>query len=685
MKPTLLWLLVTGVLVPACSLALPQVSSNTAYPQEVYSARDLRFYNPQTLYDLLRHLPGVTLGQQSNGKTEIQLHGLDSSYLTILINGQPLLGDRENNILSTRQIPAAMIDHILIDRNPRADLIQSGSAGTINVVLSDAYGGDGLLLSAGGQPLSSRQAFAAHLSGDKHPLRLFGEHRLHRYNTHGDTDTEDGNHGSWESSQREQSESLHLSYNTLLQNRHPLSLYLLQSEHEHTENLDGVYALNRPDIQSAPVFSDVHSQQQGERRNQRAGGNLIINWRHLSLETSFVAEQFSLDHQLRQQTPEAAWQRSDIDDSRYQLGAQLRETVAEHRWSAGLSFEQRKRIATGSGSAILTTNSDRSGLPYNYDVKENRIGLHLLDRWQVTDSTHFEAGFRMESHEVSLDSFSGSEASGIDTSTYWLPSFHLMHRLTNQSRVRISVSQSVKEPEISEQVPYEFRQGNIIWRGNDALEAELISNFDLSYEYNFMRQASARTDRNSGLYIRAFQRIINRAIYQGISTETSTPSPLTVLTSQNNEGNSILRGVELDVEFYPGIEDMRIDIGAGAYHSEMQTDGLLNQRYQLPNQPGYMVRLAFIHQPLAGLRYGGNWRYQDGSDRFLPDESGYLVQSSSPRQNLDIFVEFQWSSYWYSLANLSLTPGPPAWQEQSGIRQYRDVQPQWQLALMRAF
>ena len=42
MKPTLLWLLVTGVLVPACSLALPQVSSNTAYPQEVYSARDLR-------------------------------------------------------------------------------------------------------------------------------------------------------------------------------------------------------------------------------------------------------------------------------------------------------------------------------------------------------------------------------------------------------------------------------------------------------------------------------------------------------------------------------------------------------------------------------------------------------------------------------------------------------------------
>ncbi|GEM_PF-1301369 len=677
--------LALSALLPLQALALPQVNGNTAYPQEVYSARDLRMYNPQTLYDLLQHLPGVTIGQQ-NGKTEIQLHGLDSSYLTILINGQPLLGDQANNILSTRQIPAAMIDHIEVDRNPRADLMQSGSAGTINVVLTDAYGGDGLLLSTGGQPLSSRVAFAAHLVDDEHPLRLFGERRLHRYDLHGDTVSDSNGRDSWQSNQREQNDSLHLSYNALINDRHPLNLYLLELRHDHREDIDGVYALNRPTNQTSPQFTDVSSLQRGKRRTERAGGNLVINWDHLSLQSSFVAEQFSLDRTLQQEQPSDAWQLSELNDSRYQLGTTLSELLNEHRWSAGVSIEQRKRTAAGSGSGILTTNSDRSGLPYNYDVKENRAGVHMLDRWQVTDSTEFEIGFRMESHEVSLESSSGAQSSGIDTSTYWLPSFHLLQRLNPQSRVRVSMSQSVREPEISDQVPYEFRQGDLIWRGNDSLEAELISNVDVSYEYNFLRQASARTDRNSGIYLRGFQRIINRAMYQGISTETSADNTLVaVLTPVNNDGNSTLRGVELDLEFYPGSQDIRIDFGAGAYHSEMKTGGLLRRRYQMPNQPDYMFRLALTHQLSPGLRYGGHWRYQGESNRFMPDASGYLVQTSSPHQNLDLFVEYRWSGYWYSLANVHLTPGEDDWLEQSGIRQYQDTRPQWQLTLMRAF
>jgi len=541
------------------------------------------------------------------------------------------------------------------------------------------------MVSSGGEPLSSRAAFAYHLSDGDQPVRLFGERRLRRYDADGATRS-DSTDGSWRTSDREENTSLMLSYNALLGERHPLNIYYLQLRHNASEKLSGIYPLNRPGTQRSPDLRWVDSDEDSERRTHRAGGGLIINWGHLSLQSNLVAEQFSLDRSLHQQLPDNSRQENDIEDSRYQFGSQLSETVDEHHWSAGISFEQRKRTAGSDGNAILTSNSDRSGLPYKYDVKENRISVNLLDRWQLTENTKFESGFRMESHEVNLESFGNIPDSGVDTSTYWLPSFHLMHRLTPQSRIRFSGSQSIREPGISDQVPYEFRQDNTVWRGNDALEAELISNIDISYEHNFLRQASARTDSNSGIYLRAFQRIINNAIYQQISSETaSDQSTVTVLTPVNNTGNSILRGAEADIEFYPGVRDMRFDIGLGYYHSEMQTAGQLADRYQMPNQPDFMLRLGFIHQPTPGLRYGGHWRYQGKSDRFMPGDSGYLVQTSGAVQNLDLFVEYQWSNQWYSLANLHLIPGENAWQKQSDIRQYRDTDPIWQIALMRVF
>lgn len=663
------------------SVALPQSVSSVAYPQEAYYLRDLRFYSAHTLYDILRQIPGVTIGWQPDGQSEIQLHGIDSRYLTILVNGQPLLGSAANNVLSSRLIPASIIERIEIDRNARADLYLGGApAGTINVILQSAQGYDFVAAGGGGQNLSSRVAFATHLNQD---LRLSGEQQLNRHEMQGDvrSDTVDG---EWHAFQRNLNRNLLLSYNTRLQDQHPLHIYAMQLKSSEELRYDGTYPLNRISTLTTPDLSNADSERDTERLTQRLGADATFFTSHLAIKGWLLTEQFDRDTSLYQASPEDAQQTLQIDDSRYALGWQVQETVYEHHWQAGLSYEQKKRVHNSLSDTILTGSNERAGLPYEYDIKENLISGYLLDRWHLTRNTEFEAGMHVYSYEVSMDTHSGERDSGIATGTHWLPTVHLMHRFEPGKRLRLSVSQNTREPALTDRVPYEYQQDNLVWRGNNSLDAELISNFNIGYEQNFKRLGSPLSDRNSGIYVRAFQRIIRHAIYQNI-TISGDNDELIVLTPQNYGGNAILRGAEVDLEFYPGLEDMRIDMGGGMYRSEIQASEQLERGKNLPNQPRFMARIGFHHHPYPALQYGGRWHVQGSSKQLIPLEGRYTERETAAIQRLDLYAEYQWNSHWMSLLSINLTPGPPPWQQQQDIRQYKDVEPLWQVNLIGAF
>lgn len=683
-------LLISSLLGSLDIQTLPQPLNSVAYPQEVYLAEDFRYYAPQTLFDLLQRLPGVSLGWQPDGELEIQLHGLSSQYLTLLINGHPLLGGAGNSSLNTRQIPASLIHHIEIDRNSRADLdAGGGAAGTINVVLHNAYGDNRLQLSGGGGALNAQLAASAQLLSGESPLRLSAERRLARQDSSGFSRTADDS-GDWREHRRELSRSLLLSFDTLLNNRHPLHLYALYLQADNDDQLQGLHPLNSPSSQQTPQLTDSRTERDSERVTLRSGGNLRLNWQHLSLDAFFVAEQFDQDIRLSHDQPLTTTQTNQIDDSRYRLGWQLNETLNEHRWSIGLSMQQMKRINNSLSNAILTSNSDRRGLPYNFDYKENRLSAFVLDRWQLTPNTLFEAGVHMSTYELSQDSYVAEGDSGISTDTHWLPSFHLLHHLDSKRRVRLSMSQNTREPEITDRIPHEFRQSNTIWRGNGELEAELVSNIDIGYEHNFRASSSSRADRHSGLYLRAFQRIINQAILQTSRREKDTDgiTELNVLQPQNSSGNAILRGAELDIELPLDDRRFSLELGAGVYRSDVQASTELPYRHRLPNQPDYMARIGLQQRINDTWRHGICWRVQGGSKQILPaplSTDGYTSQSTSAAQNLDIYTEYQWNRRWRGLATLNLTPGASPFVRQDGIRQYQDLEPLWYLTIQGQF
>src|SRR5690606_29272416 len=157
-------------------------------------------------------------------------------------------------------------------------------------------------------------------------------------------------------------------------------------------------------------------------------------------------------------------------------------TGHEHRWSTGLSLQYLQRLADSRGTEqVFSINNERTLLPHRFEYDELRLSYFLLDRWQITPDTRMEAGFHTDNYLLNNRNRSGERDSDTLTDTHWLPSFHLLHQLSGRSHLRLSMSQSVRQPDIADRMPYEYRQGDRLWRGNPDLDAETISSFDLSY------------------------------------------------------------------------------------------------------------------------------------------------------------------------------------------------------------
>lgn len=659
--------------------AMPQTQTDRAYPQEIYPAAGYRMYNPQTLFDLLQRLPGVTLGMQADGLEEIQLHGIDSRYVKLLLNGQPLSGSGLNGSMLTRQIPASLIDRIEIDRSGRSDLYTGGGGGgTINVILANAYSDSGLQLSLGGPHLSNRQSAAAGWMDDEgtQATHLSAERRLERRHWQGQARDASG-HDDFQHNFREQQTSLLLNYAGLLGNRHPLQLYALHIDADEEDQRSGLYPLNALQVSAQPAGSLIDQQQQLQRRNQRLGGDLQLNWQQWHLQLFFLYERFRQQQQLYLQQ-EATNQQQQLSDQRFYAGWQLQQTQYEHQWSTGLSLEYRQRDASASNNRVISSNNERTLLPLNYEYDEYLLSYHLLDRWHLSANTRLEAGFHFDAYEMQHRNQGDSLRSEVFSDTHWLPSFHWLHELSGRNRLRLSISQSTRQPEVADRIPYRLQQDNRVWLGNADLQAEVISNFDLSYEHNPRLRGSSYNDYRSGYQLRLFRRVISHAIVPIAWQESTASGTQTLLQPVNSENSATVHGAEVESGLQLLRHGIELDFGLAWYHSALETDPQRSGRERLPGQPGYLLRLGLSSRH-GHWQSGFLWRLQGDTEQYLHNADGsYQLQTRSGLQQLDLFTRRHWQ-HWQAGLNLSLNPSPAVrWQQGDRLQQ---LQERWYLRL----
>jgi outer membrane cobalamin receptor len=111
----------------------PQIGSSVS----VVSKREIEERGAQTVYDVLRGIPGVDINQSGRrgGVTSAFIRGGNSNYNLVMVDGVPLNDFGGGTGFDLSPLPADGVDHVEIIRGPQSALYGSDAlAGVINVV-----------------------------------------------------------------------------------------------------------------------------------------------------------------------------------------------------------------------------------------------------------------------------------------------------------------------------------------------------------------------------------------------------------------------------------------------------------------------------------------------------------------------------------------------------------------------
>jgi outer membrane receptor protein involved in Fe transport len=111
--------------------------TDTIAPELTYGQEFFQKFEPTSVGDELKRVPGVSFGSDIGEYDVPALRGLGAGFTQILVNGRPIPGAGNDRTVFVDRIPAEIIDRIEIIRSPTADIDSQGIGGTINIILKD--------------------------------------------------------------------------------------------------------------------------------------------------------------------------------------------------------------------------------------------------------------------------------------------------------------------------------------------------------------------------------------------------------------------------------------------------------------------------------------------------------------------------------------------------------------------
>lgn len=637
-----------------------RISPDTAYEYQLYQQAYFSHWQPQTALDMLLRIPDISSQRQPNGTLQIQLHGMDRSYLAILVNGYPLVGNGENNNRALSDIPASLINAIEIIPNSVADLdAQGGAAGVINIKLKHGDTPETQVsFGVAGEPLNYSASLFNADTFSWGQLSLVADTRQQQRTLSVEDSTEPSlieDSRTKDLISKNKSQSVHLSYESPLGQPLQLSSRLLYLHNDQQQNT----SLQRP-----------FGRRQNESTTWRLDGAATGLWQdksnNIRWRLHLLAEQFDEDEQSL-----TSFTRNE---QRLQLGGSLAEKIDEHHWKAGLNLFS---TDTDLQSPTTDTTLNDQRLLLQTDTQQLSLHAYALDRWSVTQRLQFEAGVRMETHELEQQN-PASGQNETNGNTVWLPNVHLMYRYDDEIRIGLSGSQSARHPDLLQRTPYQIRSGDVIFRGNADLDIETVSALDLRYEYQHIRQPERFT------YLRLFRRTISDAI---LETQRAAENQLVIVEPQNSDVSAIQQGAEFSSGYrlMPGLS---LRTAAGVYRSFLRSSAG-NDTRRLDNQPQYRLMLA-LDKTINAWKGGAQWRYQGNSETqrnnftAQDDDQSLTAETRSPGHRVDFYLSYQAVSW-----QVGLTASPSLASEEkqrSAAGTVRlEPQPLWRLNASLSF
>ena len=114
-----------------------------ANPVVSYDLDYFQRFEPVSVGEMLKRVPGVTFTSDVLEYDGVQMRGLPAGFTQVLINGRRAPGSGADRSFFVDRLPAELVERIEIVRAPRADQPSDGVAGTLNVITKESAAFEG--------------------------------------------------------------------------------------------------------------------------------------------------------------------------------------------------------------------------------------------------------------------------------------------------------------------------------------------------------------------------------------------------------------------------------------------------------------------------------------------------------------------------------------------------------------
>lgn len=668
-------------------------------PSLVYDQQFFEEFEPVSVGDQLRRVPGVAFTSDIGESDSPQLRGLGQGYTQVLVNGRPIPGAGNDRTVFVDRIPAEIVDHIEILRSPGADIDSQGVGGTINIVLKDGASlPPGVILRMGAthdlDQSKTRGNFAASTSGSNkdetvfYSLTVDAQERYNNKEVVEEVFEEDsvgfaeevarGGMGRslqrWDnpsqSSAVERVEEMDsrdtrdLSFNGdvtwRLTDDSTLRVdgFLLttkRDEHQDTWIYEGDGSVGGLDLDNPELeFQDADF-------NQDSYGFSAV-FDHILSDVS----SFSLDlsyNDFTDDSTELSYEETndnlvtregiDADDSEWLFGGSYTRSFAN--WAPqGAELKVGVAAKWKERDYRLLVEDDLADPDYStsdgrFSYSEDRLDAYAKVKWGLSETVELETGLRAESTDTEqryvtdlseggvLDS---TEAGSADSSEFDLnPSVHLLWKLTESDQMRFSVARTVRRPGIDQLIPaysLESPGDEDVTIGNPDVAFETSLGFDVGYERRFGRQGV--------MGLNVFYRDISDLIAlvnTGESVDTIGLDPADFpggLYSYENIGDARTHGIEFDLSTPLDMFGWE-ETGVFANYTRLwsdRADPATGRDISIDYQPEYIYNIG-ITQNIPSWETSFGFSYQkQGESRFVTYGE---IESQLYDGNLEFFLE----------------------------------------------
>ncbi len=632
-KPLIVCLLAAGCVglptwsvaqtAPATDLGRIEIRSNRNNDTEVrrestaakivIGREEIEKQGDATLGEVLKRLPGVTIGGAPGRGGAIRMRGLGGGYTQILMDGE-----RVPPGFSIDQLTPEQVERIEILRAPTAETGARAIAGTINIVLREgqkANPDDLKITRTQEHGEGSTQVNWVHnlktepLAGT-FTLSAMDQKRPEVNHTVSEADPgDDLRIRDIESVGRRQ--AIHANARLQWRGEQGKSLtltpFLIHSEYEALGTIRSSQRLGGSSMLLDAANTRNRSTYSMGRLNGQWAQRLSADDR---LELRFGLGQSNYDYRFDQTGATSplllnTFETQNFVDRSYSLSGKWTRAMAnDHQMVSGLELEGVRRVEEAN-AAVSEDGGDLQARTF-------RWAAYAQDEFKINPNWSAHGGLRYESIVTE-----GTNEQGLKSnhSSVWTPLLHAVWKpdANKRDQVRMSLTRSYKTPTlynlVARYVP--TRETNSPTRpdrvGNPDLRPELATGIDVAFE---------RYLANGGvLSANVFRRNISDLIRYTTALNTTTHK---WVSTPVNVGDAVTQGLELEAKFrldQAWAEALPIDIRSNVsfFHSRvLQVPGPDNR---LDQQPGMTANLGADYR-LRGLplTLGGNFNWNPDYD-----------------------------------------------------------------------